>query len=60
MTHLDPVSEPVALRIGAFYGEQHIPARDNTSFRDSLNLDGQVTLVFLQRYHIKDVNKHLA
>lgn len=60
MTHLNPVSEPVALRIGAFYGEQHIPTRDNASLRHSLDLDGQVTVVFLQWYHIRDVTEHSA
>lgn len=46
-THLHPVGEPVAFGVGALHGEQDVAPRDDAPLWDRLDLDGQVSLVFL-------------
>lgn len=46
-TYLHPVGEPVAFGVGALHGEQDVAPRDDAPLWDRLDLDGQVSLVFL-------------
>lgn len=46
-TYLHPVGEPVAFRVCALHCEQNIASRNDTPLRHCLDLNRQVSIVFL-------------